>query len=797
MGASIEAVDSPVGKMQVDAAGSPVGVVRMDASQSYVGIGELLQDFINNANPVAWKAVSAKIDYTFQKLDLALASLVQETAMSGEIRSRLARGQKLFFKPNTVVPRIIEPLTHGLSSMATAATEWSFIAALMRWFHDKMGVRYHQMAVGEAATGMSSMAQLFTNLNPEGKRITTEAVLEGKSGEFYGGWGFYFARKYLAETPGVDKDDDPMSGYAESASGTYIPPGQATDKLMVYDLNRLFDDETKGREVVVPEGVNYGAITLHKAIIGGNPGDASDIADYPGCVLVNVPKFKVHAITLFTNIIKNLGIGLYPMEYARAGGHQWDYSVPHHSVPAMKAGIPHEVWVPEIDAQTSLPKRDAEGNYRVDPCGGINATMIDIIKATSNQGVFMIHIVDGIEAVSMDHTGTPAAIRVPEGLVFAGLDPVATDLLCARYMFSNVPIKTAMETGLADGNGGNFPQAVPLAAVAGGQIVTQSGFDCPLARDDCFRYAEERGLGQRRYYVAGYDAATGSQLVSIEGHLGVVKENVFSDLVTDMLYFDMFKIPWDLQKTTFSYMDAVDQLAGTSLKTDFLTPLDEDRDGTITYNEFGKKGAWTALLHSSGIRWSEMGTEPFGHLKANLYACTMLKCGNPGFNTDGHDIFKEVNTGATIGAALQMSQMETELPDLFVPGLTFGNGRWPSFQMAEISRIGMQLFGAGFPEKPALPSLYSSAVLYADLTQNEGRITGKNPMDPDPAIIDKYVDDVLSGVQQPLDFTFYVPVGLESLSGNPVPNVKATDDPAKIFTVNFADGREVWPEVRA
>ena len=501
----------------------------------------------------------------------------------------------------------------------------------------------------------------------------------------------------------------------------------------------------------------------------------------------------MHAIALFTNIIKNLGIGLYPMQYAKTGGHQWDYSVPHGPIPAMKAGIPHEVWVPEVDSKTSLPHRDGAGNYVVDKTGGITATMIDIIKATANQGTFMIHVVDGIEAISVDHMGSLAAARVPEGIVFAGLDPVAADLLCARYMFSNVPIKEATEAGIADGNGGFFPQAVPVAVAEGNQIVTQTELDCPLSRDICFQRAEERGLGQRQYYVVGYDAVTGSQLVSIEGHLGSVKEGTFSDLVTEMLYFDMFKIPWDLQKTTFSYMDAVDQLAGTSMKRDFLVALDEDGDGIVTYEELGKKGAWSAILHAAGNSMSRTLTEPHGFLKTGLYAVAMLKGGDPMLNADGHDIFKEINIGATIGAALQMSQMEMEIPDLFIPGLVFGNGQWPSFQTADMFRIGMQLFGAGFPEKPAFPSLYSSAVLYADLTQNEGRITGENPMDPDPTIIDEYVADGLSGAQTPLDFTFYVPAGLDSLSGSPVPNVEATDDPAKIFTVNFADGKEIWP----
>ena len=70
----------------------------------------------------------------------------------------------------------------------------------------------------------------------------------------------------------------------------------------------------------------------------------------------------------------------------------------------------------------------------------------------------------------------------------------------------------------------------------------------------------------------------------------------FSDLTTDTLYYDVFKMPWDLQRTTFAYMDAVDQLTGSSLKKMFLKAHDENGDGVVTYEEFGKKGAYGPLL---------------------------------------------------------------------------------------------------------------------------------------------------------------------------------------------------------
>ena len=63
----------------------------------------------------------------------------------------------------------------------------------------RFGVSYHQMALGEAATTMPGIAHSLSRLNPEGRKVTSEAAIEGKVGGFYAGWGFYFVRKYLAE----------------------------------------------------------------------------------------------------------------------------------------------------------------------------------------------------------------------------------------------------------------------------------------------------------------------------------------------------------------------------------------------------------------------------------------------------------------------------------------------------------------------------------------------------------------------------------------------------------------------
>jgi hypothetical protein len=145
-------VESPIGRQETDAAGSPVGAVRMDAEKSYVNIGLLLQEYINEGTEAAWEAIRKKIDYTYESLDLALSPLEAETGFIGEIKGRLTNGQKLLFKPNLVNLQNIDPQTHGPDQGSTTCTEWPFIAALMRWFHEKAGVSYYRMTLGEAAT---------------------------------------------------------------------------------------------------------------------------------------------------------------------------------------------------------------------------------------------------------------------------------------------------------------------------------------------------------------------------------------------------------------------------------------------------------------------------------------------------------------------------------------------------------------------------------------------------------------------------------------------------------------------
>jgi hypothetical protein len=171
--------NSPIGPCQSDHQGSPVGVARLDPGRSYAGVGVLLQRYINDADEAAWKEIQDKIDYTYEGLNAALTALEAETGFGLEIKNRIEKGQKLLFKPNLVNPFNINPQSHGPDVGSTACTEWPFIAALMRWFHDRLEVRYHQMALGDAATCIPAAAAMFSRINPQNRSVTPVSCAPG------------------------------------------------------------------------------------------------------------------------------------------------------------------------------------------------------------------------------------------------------------------------------------------------------------------------------------------------------------------------------------------------------------------------------------------------------------------------------------------------------------------------------------------------------------------------------------------------------------------------------------------
>jgi hypothetical protein len=249
-----------------------------------------------------------------------------------------------------------------------------------------------------------------------------------------------------------------------------------------------------------------------------------------------------------------------------------------------------------------------------------------------------------------------------------------------------------------------------------------------------------------------------------------------------------------MQKTALSYLKVTDKIAGSNHYQEFMQAFDDNADGIITYDDFGSKGSCTTLLHIMGDMVSRIGSEKFGLLKGyfRMYA-NMLKVADPAMNAEGHDVLKEPIYGTICSVAFSISRLETELPDPFQPGLVCGKGKWPSFQLAQFLYLGIIIYGPGYPYAIGFPSLYGSALLYADLNLNGGRYAGRNWTDPGTHLLNEYLDDVNGGKLEPLDFTLYVPFGYDNLSGKTVPNVEFTGDPAKILTAVFAGGKEVWP----
>lgn len=784
-------VNSPIGKVQLDCDGSPIGVVRLNPELSYSTVPTLLKEVIDQASEKAWSDIRSKIDYTHKCLSHAMDALEGEVAFAKEVKARVERGQKLLFKPNLVTAINYNHTTHDPENTAVC-TPWPFIAALMRWFHDRLGITYHQMSLGEAGTTVSANAANFTKVLNGKRVVTTQALMEGRSGDFYGGWGFYFVRKYLADSHQPSHTDDPMNGYQESVTGTCLPMGRAGNKLMVYDLNKIDDDRANGRDVPVAHGVNYRTITLHKAVVGGDPNDAQDRKDWPGCVLINVPKLKVHVIELLTNAVKNLGIGLYPMELnisKEPGKKIWKYAHPDNAIPGMKSRLPHTIWVADEDEETGIPRRDKDGLLAMKKTGGISATMADVIEAVKDDDIFMLHVADAIEATDGLQAG-PTATAVPEGYVFASVDPVALDVLCARYLFKMVPMVEARRIQKERNLPTDFLQKVPIPRFDGRNIITEEGYDSPIPRYTVFQYSQDRGLGQQGYYVVGRDEWQGGSLASVKQHLGRVEANDFSELLTTRMYYSTAKPLWDLQAMTLAYAEANDKLTGSASKQALLDSYDENGDGVIDYPEkgviryagAGMAGAMVSA-QAEDISREEILRRRFIMMTTRLRMMS--------FGTQG-----QVN--GTVLAAMMMSRVPDESVDPFFPDLTWGKGKWPSMQHVQHLQICGSIYGQGFPGQFGIASPYGNAFYYADLKWGGGKYTGELvntgmwgiPPGGDDAI-GRYLKAVAEG-DTPLPFVFYVPWGYGKAGDRDISNVEETDDPAKMLTAEFDNGREAW-----
>jgi hypothetical protein len=139
-----------------------------------------------------------------------------------------------------------------------------------------------------------------------------------------------------------------------------------------------------------------------------------------------------------------------------------------------------------------------------------------------------------------------------------------------------------------------------------------------------------------------------------------------------------------------------------------------------------------------------------------------------------------------------MSQMDIEMPDPFMPNLTWGKGKWPSYNLASYVLMGFNIYGSQFPNKIIMRSLYGIAFRYADLTQNAGSYAGMDMVESNPDAVNLYLSEEKKDSRKKLDFKIYVPAGYDSIAGSAVPNVEITEDPNKIFSASFNGGSEVW-----
>ena len=783
-------VKSPIGEKPLDNTGSAVGAARMDPGETYIFIAKLLQEYINTGSENTWQKIRQRIDEIYVTVSAAIEALEGENPFLAEIKRQVSAGKKLFFKPNIVTLPLIDYTHHG-NGIPGANSHWEFVAAVMRWFHDKAGFTYYQMAVGEA--GMTVSTDTAAISKRLGRQLTPEAIMEGKYGDDYGGWGFYFTRKYLAECHAPGHEDDPMSGYKESIDGVCIAPGDAGDKLMFYNLNR--PDSNSGRDVPVADGINSKSIIIHKAVIGGDPKDPKDMKDWPGCVLVNLPILKIHVMELLTFALKNVGMGIYAMEASNSqtpGACKWKYSIPDVKVPFGKLKVPHARWVLQTDEETLKPLRDNKGNFIWRRTGGMEATIGDGIQAVRGQKITMLHIGDAIECCNIYHSGY-AGVVVPEGFVFASNDPVAMDNCAAHYLFNMVPMADTEKIQKKYGIKSDVIQKIPSAKLEGKNIITTEGYDSCYSRYHGLKHCEERGIGQLEFYVTGKDLRQGGSLASVNHHLGRVDKGIFNDLVTTTAYHASGKPLMDFQAGLMAYLELNDKLTGSKYKKQLLDFQDENKDGIIDYLESGKNtGSMAGFAYSTVLMSSQ--TDPLQAMKLRfLFSMAPARWIHKEWNNEGLETGEQGMLGQAVAQAFRMSKAKTEQPDPLFTGRVWGNGKWPSIQyILELMKFA-RVYGMMFPGKiDAMMSPYGQAFSYADTKWNGGKYYNRQAIEKGEDIIGKYHQALAQG-EKPLPFTIYVPHGYGSYNQKRIPNIEETNKPELIFTASFP-GNETWSD---
>jgi hypothetical protein len=134
---------------------------------------------------------------------------------------------------------------------------------------------------------------------------------------------------------------------------------------------------------------------------------------------------------------------------------------------------------------------------------------------------------------------------------------------------------------------------------------------------------------------------------------------------------------------TIRYAQAHDDLTGSTLGKEFMDTFDENNDGIIDYDEMGRQGFWNVKPYLA-VHGADLGLErEYGPLMGNFNAnANRIKMLNKNWHPQGYDCAAEFLLEFIGEVAFALSQSPVLRAALFVPGMSFRQGRWPSWQTA-------------------------------------------------------------------------------------------------------------------
>jgi hypothetical protein len=333
--------------------------------------------------------------------------------------------------------------------------------------------------------------------------------------------------------------------------------------------------------------------------------------------------------------------------------------------------------------------------------------MVDIDNAVIGRGSsvsYALHVSEAITTTNIAHGGSALGLSKNEGFIFASEDPVALDLFAARYLYKNVPRGTVP--------GHPFAMFTPFGNAAfdadSKTVVSEGGYEFPVENDPLFAYAESRGLGTRRYHVAGIDmTASGAEealLASKEGHFGRMvfsgdpapsRPYVFKEIITQLQqgavfphYVSLEGPIWPLQNSFKSLASAADtQTFSTFLSIPgyraMLEASDLDRDGRLSFGDDANDIESIFGVSAMGSALAARGQMERGQFHSAL---KLIKYREPAWNSQGAGRKTELTT-MSMAVALALQPPSSLTADQFFGGTACGYGsdgklRWPSLQWA-------------------------------------------------------------------------------------------------------------------